>query len=79
MNTTQALKNIKSAINSAPRNAYIAELHLQVIKYADLLQTITGKEFCEALELGPSFGTEFAKMRKIAPRLKDAGLNPAKL
>lgn len=79
MNTTQALKSIKAAINAAPRNGYIAELHLQVIKYADLLQTVTGKEFCEALGIGPAFGTEFAKMRKIAPRLREAGLNPAKI
>ena len=79
MNTTQAIKNIKTAINTAPRNSYIAELHVQIIKYADVLQNVTGKEFCEGLGVGPSFGTEFAKMRKIAPRLRKAGLDPMKI
>lgn len=79
MTTDNALKNIKAAIDAAPRNAYVAELHLQVIKYANILEGVTGKEFCAALEIGNSFGTEFAKMRKIAGRLKEAGLDPAKL
>jgi len=69
------ITKIKRAIDDAPRNAYVAELHLQIIKYSDVLQDVTGKEFCEALEIGPSFGTEFAKMKKIAPRLKKAGLD----
>ena len=75
MNTSEILVRIKSAIDSAPRNGYIAELHLQIIKYADELEALTGKEFCEGLGIGPSFGTEFAKMRKIAGRLKQANLN----
>jgi hypothetical protein len=75
MNTSEILVRIKSAIDSAPRNSYIAELHLQIIKYADELEALTGKEFCEGLGIGPSFGTEFAKMRKIAGRLKQANLN----
>jgi hypothetical protein len=50
-------------------------LHLQIIKYADELAALTGKEFCEGLGIGPSFGTEFAKMRKIAGRHKQAILN----
>jgi hypothetical protein len=79
VNPIQALKHIKAAINSAPRNDYVAELHLQVIKYADVLQNVTGREFCEGLEIGPSFGTEFAKMRKIAGRLRKAGLDPARI
>jgi hypothetical protein len=79
MNATEALQNIKHAINNAPRNGYIAELHLQTIKYADLLGTVTGKEFCQELGIGLAFGTEFAKMRKIAPRLIKAGLDPSKI
>jgi hypothetical protein len=79
MNTTQALRNIKAAVNAAPRNGYVAELHLQIIKYAEQLEGVTGKEFCEALGIGPSFGTEFAKMRKIAARLRNAELDPAKI
>jgi hypothetical protein len=79
VNTTQALRNIKTAVNAAPRNGYVAELHLQIIKYAEQLEGVTGKEFCEALGIGPSFGTEFAKMRKIAARLRNAGLDPPKI
>jgi hypothetical protein len=73
---TEALKSIKSAIEASPRNSYVAELHVQVLKYAHLLDGFSGREFCEALGIGESFGTEFLKMRKIAGRLVDAGLNP---
>jgi hypothetical protein len=79
MNSVQAIRNIKAAINGSPRNSYIAELHLQIIKYAEFLQGVTGKEFCEGIGVGPSFGTEFAKMRKIAPRLRRAGMDPARI
>ncbi len=79
MNATQAMKSIKSAIESAPRNGYIAELHVQIIKYADILQNVSGKEFCEEVGIGPAFGTEFAKMKKIAPRLRNAGLDPSRI
>lgn len=79
MTTHEVFERIKAAIDSAPRNSYVAELHLQVIKYSDALKDVTGKEFCEALSIGPSFGTEFAKMRKISGRLKTAGLDPNKI
>lgn len=79
MSPTEALGKIKTAIENAPRNAYVAELHLQVIKYAEALEDVTGKEFCEALGIGASFGTEYAKMRKIAGRLREAGLDVKKL
>ena len=73
------MREIKTAIESSPRNSYIAELHLQVIKHSEQLKGVTGREFCEALEIGPAFGTEFSKMRKIAPRLIAAGLDPSKI
>lgn len=73
--TAEILRKIAKALNGSPRNGYVAELHVQVIKYAETLEGITGKEFCEGLGIGESFGTEFAKMRKIAPRLKAAGLD----
>ncbi|MFF8803410.1 MULTISPECIES: hypothetical protein [Bacteria] len=75
MTTTEAMRRIKDAIEASPRNGYIAELHLQVIKYAGVLDGVTGREFCEAVGLTPAFGTEFAKMRKIAGRLVEAGLD----
>ncbi|QND60169.1 HTH-like domain-containing protein [Mesorhizobium huakuii] len=75
MTADEALKKIKVAIETSPRNGYIAELHVQVIKYANVLEGVTGKEFCAAVGLTPAFGTEFAKMRKIAGRLIDAGLD----
>jgi|TARA_R110002126_G_scaffold216412_1_gene362463 hypothetical protein len=79
MAINQVISQIKEAIDDAPRNAYVAELHLQVIKHSDILQSVTGKEFCEALEIGPSFGTEFTKMKKIATRLKEAGLDVTRI
>lgn len=71
--------NIKQALSQAPRNQYTAELHLQMIKYADELKTITAKEFCEGVGLRNSFGTEFSKMRNLTARLKAAGLNTEQL
>lgn len=79
MDLDTVFRNIKQAIDAAPRNDYTAELHLQVIKYADQLQTITAKDFCVGVDLASSYGTEFAKMRKIAERLRNAGLDPAKV
>lgn len=77
--STTVFEAIKRAIEAAPRNAYVAELHLQVLKHADELDGITGKEFCEKLGLNASWGTEFAKMRKISDRLRKAGLNPERI
>jgi len=72
-------RSIKQAIDHAPRNDYTAELHLQVIKYADQFQDMTAKDFCAGIGIAPSYGTEFAKMRKIGERLRNAGLDPAKI
>lgn len=79
MKTSDVLMRIRRAIEGSPRNGYVAELHVQTIKYAAELEGLSGREFCEALGIGDSFGTEFAKMRKIAPRLKAAGLNVERL
>lgn len=68
-------QDIKKAIDSSPRNDYTAELHLQIIKYADALKDVTGKEFCEKLDISSSYGVEFCKMKKISERLVQAGLN----
>jgi hypothetical protein len=75
MTKSEVFMKIRGAIERAPRNSYVAELHLQSIKYADVLEGVTGKEFCESVGLKPAWGTEFAKMKKIAERLKAAGLN----
>ena len=72
-------ETIKTAINESPRNDYTAELHLQIIKFSEQLAGLTAKEFCQRLEIAPSYGTEFSKMIKIAPRLRQAGLNPEKI
>jgi hypothetical protein len=79
MDLDTVFRNIKQAIDASPRNDYTAELHLQVIKYADLFQHVTAKDFCAGVGLASSYGTDFAKMRKIAERLRDAGLDPAKI
>ena len=72
-------EKIKKALALAPRNGFMAELHLQSIKYADELQDITAKEFCEEIGLRPSYGTEFSKMRNLTSRLKQAGLDVNKI
>ncbi|MCC2101138.1 MAG: hypothetical protein KDJ20_17315 [Hyphomicrobiales bacterium] len=75
----QAFSRIRIALDKAPRNAYVAELHVQVIKHAEEFETLSGKEFCAGIGVSESFGTEFLKMRKIAKRLRDAGLDVEKL
>lgn len=79
MNKNEIYERIKQVLARAPRNQYTAELHLQMIKYADELQNITAKEFCEGVDLRISFGTEFSKMRNLTQRLKAAGLDTEKL
>lgn len=74
MTNDTVFSNIKRAIEKALRNGYVAELHLQVLKYSDVLDGVSGKDFCERLEVGSAWGTEFSKMKKIAPRLMAAGL-----
>jgi hypothetical protein len=79
MDLDHVLSNIRLAIDSAPRNDYTAELHLQVIKHADLFEGVAAKDFCAGVGIPASYGTEFAKMRKIGARLRAAGLDPAKI
>ena len=79
MNEIEIYERIRQVLIDAPRNHYTAELHLQMIKYADELKNITSKEFCEGVGLGSSFGTEFSKMRNLTQRLKAAGLDTARL
>ena len=79
MTKTQIFDSIRRAIESAPRNAYVAELHLQCLKYSTQLEGVSGREFCDGVGLKSAWGTEFAKMRKIAPRLVGAGLDCLKL
>jgi len=67
--------NIRTALDIAPRNQYTAELHIQMLKYADELKSITAKEFCDGVGIQRSFGTEFSKMRNLTSRLKSAGLD----
>ena len=79
MNEKKIYNSIQDALSAAPRNQYTAELHLQMIKYADELKNITAKEFCEGVGLKSSFGTEFSKMRNLTSRLKQAGLDTEKI
>lgn len=79
MSEQKIYNSIQDALSAAPRNQYTAELHLQMIKYADELKNITAKEFCEGVGLKSSFGTEFSKMRNLTQRLRAAGLDTEKL
>ncbi len=65
MSAKVALEQIKSAIQNAPRNAYVAELHLQVLKYSDVLEGVTGKEFCEALGIALLLEQSMQKCGKL--------------
>ena len=40
MNLDTVFANIKQALTSAPRNDWTAELHLQIIKYADAFRNL---------------------------------------
>jgi hypothetical protein len=72
--------DIKTAIAAAAtRDAYTAELHVQILKYAELLEGMSGREFCAKMELNKSWGAEFAKMKKISARLRQAGLDPERI
>ena len=75
----QALQQIKAALEKAPRNGYVAEIHAQVLKHAEALESVSGKEFCAELGLGPAWSTEYSKMKKIAPRLRAAGMDPSQI
>ena len=79
MNENEIYERIKQVLEDAPRNQYTAELHLQMLKYADELKNITAKEFCEGVGLSQSLGTEFSKMRNLTFRLKAAGLDTNRL
>ncbi|MBI6337995.1 HTH-like domain-containing protein [Proteus sp. PR00224] len=79
MNEIEIYTRIKQVLDDTPRNQYTAEMHLQMIKYADELDNITSKKFCEGVSLRSSFGTEFSKIRNLTQRLKAAGLDTAKL
>lgn len=70
---------IRSVLRDAPRNQYTVELHIQMLKYSDQLKHISAKEFCEAVGLKPSLGTEFSKMRNLTRRLRAAGLDTERL
>ena len=76
---THIRNKIKAAIDKSPRNAYVAELHAQVLKYATQLEDVNAKEFCAALGIQISYGTEYNKMKKLADRLRGKGLDPAKI
>lgn len=74
MDDQTIFNKIREALERAPRNHYTLELHLQMLKYADDLNHITAKEFCEGIGIRESLGTEFSKMRNLTPRLKAACL-----
>jgi hypothetical protein len=69
---TGVKRSIKTAIDRSPRNAYVAELHAQVLKYATDLQDMKGHDFCADIGIPASYATEFSKMKKLADRLGKA-------
>lgn len=79
MDKSEIYAKIKKAVENAPRNGYVAEIHIQSIKYAEELDKVPGREFCEELGFTSAWGVEYSKAKKIAARLRAAGLNPKKL
>ena len=61
MSEQQMYLNIRQALAEAPRNQYTVEMHLQMIKYADQLKTVTSKEFCEGVGLNLALVPNSAK------------------
>lgn len=57
MFTQELADKIKQAVDSSDRQFWTAELHLQIITYADKMRTLTGKEFCEQVEIPASYAT----------------------
>ena len=57
----------------------MAERQFKIVKYANELQPLSGKAFCEALGISQAYGTEFTKMLKIAPRLRLAGMDQTRI
>ena len=55
----QIFDAIREALANADESSWTQELHIQVIKYADSLADVTGKEFCEAVQIKDSYFAEF--------------------
>jgi hypothetical protein len=70
---------IRTAVSKAPAREKTAELHLQLLKYANQLRHVDRKSICEELRIGVSYTAEIGKMRNIAARLIDAGLDLSKI
>lgn len=66
-------------VSKAPRNKRTQVIHLQMLKYADQLEHVTARDFCEGVGLPQSFSGEFSKMRNLIDKLKQAGLDVRKI
>lgn len=77
MTKAEIFRHIANAIKAAPDKQRTAEMHLQMIKWADELSDLSGRAFCDSVGLGPFFAAEFSKMKNSAQRLKAAGLDAA--
>jgi len=70
---------IRKALSEAAPRAKYAEMHLQLIKYADQLKHLPREDICDGIGINQSFRTVVAKMFKIVERLKAAGLDTNKI
>lgn len=75
MTQDEIMKHIKRKKDTAPFNTEVKVLHLQMIKFYKELGNLSGAEFCRRTDINLSYGTEFLKMRSIAPELVAAGLD----
>ncbi len=80
MNSEQQIyAAINKALSEAPPRAKLAEMHLQLIKYADQLNHLPREAVCDGIGVNQSFRTVVAKMFKIVGRLKAAGLDTTRI
>lgn len=78
-NEERIYAEIRKALREAAPRAKSAEMHLQLIKYADELKHVRREVICDGIGVSQSFRTVVGKMIKIVSRLKAAGLDVTKI
>ena len=75
MTRAKIMKQIEKKIKNAPERNLVREIHLQIIKFHKELEGLSGREFCEGVNIRLAYKAEFSKMQRLAPKLIAAGLD----
>jgi hypothetical protein len=70
---------MRDEIQSAVRPYRTSSIYLQVIKFAEEVSQITGRQCALDLGLTRNLVSEIHKARKLAPELRRAGLDTTKI